>query len=116
MNTLRNSVQLIGNLGKDIEIKTFENGNSVANFSLATSEYYLNSEGEKVQNTQWHSIVAWGKKGELMKSTLSKGSQVLIQGKLTYRSYEDKEGTKKYVTEVVAENFFRMSKEASKEA
>lgn len=112
MNTLRNSVQLIGNLGKDIELKTFENGNSVVNFTLATNEFYLNSDGEKVENTQWHSIVAWGKKGEAMKSSLSKGNQVLIQGKLTYRSYEDKSGNKRYVTEVVADNFFRMSKDA----
>lgn len=112
MQTLRNSVQLIGNLGDDISIKTFENGNSVANFSLATSEYYTNSEGEKVQTTQWHSIVAWGKRGEAMEKTLSKGNKVLVAGKLTYRSFDDKEGNKRKVTEIVADGFVKMTKEA----
>lgn len=112
MQTLRNSVQLIGNLGNDVEIKTFDNGNSVINFPLATSEYYTNSDGEKVQTTQWHTIVAWGKRGEVMKSVLSKGNQVLIHGKLTYRSYEDKEGAKRFRTEVVADAFVKMTKDA----
>lgn len=112
MRTLRNSVQLIGNLGKDVEIKTFDNGNAVANFSLATSEFFTNSEGEKVQTTQWHTVVAWGKKGEAMHSNLSKGNQVLVQGKLTYRSYEDKDGVKRYVTEVIADGFVKLTKDA----
>lgn len=112
MNTLRNSVQLIGNLGKDVEVKTFDNGNSVINFSLATSEFYNNSEGEKVQTTQWHRVVAWGKKADQMKSLLSKGNQVLVSGKLTYRSYEDKEGIKRYQTEIVADSFLKMTKDA----
>ncbi len=112
MNTLRNSVQLIGNLGDDVQVKTFDNGNSVINFPLATSEYYTNSEGEKVQTTQWHTVVAWGKKGEQMVSSLNKGNQVLVHGKLTYRSYEDKQGIKRYVTEVVADSFLKMTKEA----
>ena len=112
MKTLRNSVQLIGNLGKDVEVKTFDNGNSVINFPLATSEYYTNADGEKVQTTQWHTIVAWGKKGEQMSSNLSKGNQVLVQGKLTYRSYEDKEGIKRFVTEVIADSFVKMTKDA----
>ncbi len=112
MNTLRNSVQLIGNLGNDIELKSFENGNSVANFPLATSEYFTNGDGEKVQTTQWHTVVAWGKKAELMKNSLTKGNQVIIHGKITYRSYEDKEGIKRYKTEIVADSFLRVTKNA----
>lgn len=111
MNTLRNSVQLIGNLGKDVLIKTFENGNKVARFSLATNEYYKNNKGEKVQETQWHNIVAWGKTAEFMEKSLSKGSEVAIKGKLTHRSYNDKDGATKYLTEIVAQEFVKMNKE-----
>ncbi len=105
MNTLRNQVQLLGNLGNEVDFKKFDSGKTVAKFSLATNDYYKNAKGEKIQETQWHNIVAWGKGAELMKELLQKGSQVLIKGRLTNRSYEAKDGQTKYVTEVVASEF-----------
>ena len=105
MNNLKNSVQLIGNLGKDVDLMTFDSGSSKASFSLATNDYYKNNKGEKMQETQWHNVIAWGKLAENMKSILSKGAQVVIRGKLVSRSYEDKKGEKKYVTEIVANEF-----------
>lgn len=105
MNTLRNHVQLLGNLGKDVDLTSFDSGSKKASFTLATSDYYKNATGEKVQDTQWHNIVAWGKGAELMSQSLSKGSKVLIKGKLVSRSYEDKEGKKRYITEVLANEF-----------
>ncbi len=111
MNTLRNSVQLIGNLGKDVELKTFESGTKKASFSLATSEYYTNKEGEKVNQTEWHNIIAWGKTAEVMSEILKKGHQVAIQGKLIYNNYQDKEGVKKYITQVQANEFYKITKD-----
>jgi single-strand DNA-binding protein len=101
MNSLRNKVQLIGNLGADPEVKELEKGSKVANFSIATNESYKNDKGEKVQNTQWHNVVAWGKVAEIIEKYVKKGSEVAVEGKLQTRSYEDKEGIKRYVTEVV---------------
>ncbi len=109
MNTLRNSVQLIGRLGTDIEIKSFDNGNKVARIALATNDYYKNNKGEKVTDTQWHTIVAWGKLAENMSSLLHKGDEIAIQGKLTHRKYES-DGQMKTITEVVANDFVRMTK------
>ena len=100
MKNLRNSVQLIGRLGKDPEVKTLDNGNSVATFSIATSDYYKNAQGEKVEDTQWHNVVAWGKKAELVSSYLKKGNEVAIEGKLIHRNYETSNGDKRYVTEI----------------
>lgn len=100
MKNLRNSVQLIGRLGKDPEVKTLENGNVIATFSIATSDYYKNAEGEKVEDTQWHNVVAWGKKAELVSSYLKKGNEVAIEGKLIHRNYETSNGEKRYVTEI----------------
>ena len=94
MNTIKNTVQLIGNLGKDVDLVKFENGNQLAKMSLATNDYYRNKEGEKVEETQWHNLVAWGKKAEVMARILKKGNEVAIQGKLTHRTYEDKDGKK----------------------
>ncbi|WP_372793731.1 single-stranded DNA-binding protein [Lutibacter sp.] len=101
MSTLRNKVQLIGNLGNNPEIITLENGNKLAKFSLATNESYKNAEGEKITNTDWHNLVAWGKTAEIVEKYLEKGKEIAIEGKLTSRSYETKEGEKRYVTEVV---------------
>lgn len=112
MQSFRNNVQLLGNLGKDVELKKLDAGKSVVNFSLATNEYYKNSEGEKVEETQWHNIVAWGKLAENMEQILSKGSRVLIKGKLMQSSYEDKNGEKKYVTKVQAQDFLNITKKA----
>lgn len=102
MSTLKNKVQLIGNVGNAPEVKTLDGGKKVANFSMATNENYKNANGEKVQNTEWHNIVAWGKIAEIVEQFVGKGKEVAIEGKLTSRSYETKEGEKRYVTEVVA--------------
>lgn len=101
MNTLKNSVQLIGHLGNDPQVKQLESGRTVANLSMATNDSYKNKQGEKVEETQWHDLVAWGKTAEIAEKYLKKGSKVAVEGKLTHRSYEDKEGTKRYVTEIV---------------
>ncbi|MEO7924367.1 MAG: single-stranded DNA-binding protein [Chitinophagaceae bacterium] len=100
MYALRNKVQLIGNLGNAPEIKTLESGKKMARFSVATSESYRNAKGEKVSETQWHTLVAWGKVADIVEKYLTKGKEVAIEGKLINRSYNDKEGNKKYITEV----------------
>ena len=92
---------LLGNLGKDPEIRRLDDGRAVANFSIATSESYKNKAGEKVTNTEWHNIVLWSPLAEIAENYLKKGSQVYIEGKISNRSYEDKEGVKKYISEVV---------------
>ena len=115
MNALRNKVQLIGNLGMNPEVKELEGGRKVAKFTLATNEYYNNKKGKKVQETQWHNIVAWGKTAELMEQLLDKGKEVMIEGKLTNRTWDDKDGNKRYITEVVANDFLLMTpKEGAK--
>jgi single-strand DNA-binding protein len=101
MNTLRNKVQLIGNLGQNPEIRTFENGNIVARFSLATKDSYRDAEGKKITETQWHNLIAWGNLAKTIEKYLIKGSEVAVEGKLTHRAFEDKEGKKRYYTEVV---------------
>ncbi len=100
MNALKNSVQLIGNLGKDPEIINMDNGSKLAKFSIATSDSYKNAQGEKVADTQWHNVVAWGKTAEIVENYLVKGKQVAIEGKLMHRSYETTEGEKRYITEI----------------
>lgn len=100
MNALKNRVQLIGNLGAAPEVKTITNGRKMARFSMATNESYLDSKGEKKEETQWHLVVAWGKVAEIAEKFLDKGSEVAIEGKLVNRSYTDKDGAKKYITEV----------------
>lgn len=101
MNNLRNRVQLIGNLGMDPDVKKLDSGKVLAKLSLATSDSYNNSEGKKVTDTQWHNLVAWGKTAEIAEKYLKKGNRVAVEGKLVSRSYEDKEGIKRYITEVV---------------
>jgi len=96
-----NKVILVGNLGKDPEVRHLENGRAVANFSLATSETYKNREGEKVTQTEWHNVVLWTPLAEIAEKYLTKGGQVYIEGKLTSRSYDDKDGVTRYRTEVV---------------
>jgi len=100
MNSLRNSVKLIGNLGSDPEVKTLEGGNKMAKFSLATNDGYRNSNGDWVKDTQWHQVVAWGKTAEIVEKFLSKGNEIVLEGKLTSRVYDDKEGVRRYITEV----------------
>ena len=101
MNNLRNKVQLIGNVGNTPEIVTLESGKKLAKFSIATNESYKNAKGEKITDTQWHHVVAWGKTAELIENYVPKGKEVGIEGKLTSRSYEDKAGQKRYITEIV---------------
>ena len=96
-----NKAILLGNLGKDPEIRRLDDGRAVANFSIATSESYKNKAGEKVTNTEWHNVVLWSPLAEIAENYLKKGSQVYIEGKISNRSYEDKEGVKKYISEVV---------------
>ena len=102
MNTLRNKVQLIGNLGNDPEIINLESGKTLAKFTMATNDSYTNNNGEKITDTQWHHVVAWGKTAEIIEKYVTKGKEIAIEGKLTSRSYDDKEGNKKYITEIVA--------------
>jgi len=101
MSTLRNKVQLIGNLGNDPEIITLESGQKLAKFSLATNESYKDSDGQKQTKTDWHNLIAWGKTADIVEKYITKGKEIVIEGKLTNRSYETKEGEKRYVTEVV---------------
>ncbi len=101
MNNLKNKVQLIGNLGMNPEIKTLESGKKLAKFSIATNESYKNAKGEKVEDTQWHNLIAWGKTADIIEKYLQKGNEVAVEGKLTNRSYDDKDGNKRYITEVV---------------
>ena len=108
MNTLRNHVQLIGHLGQTPELKTFDNGMTLLKAPLATNEYYRNNKGEKVQETQWHNIVAWGKTAEFFKQHIEKGDEVVIQGKLVHRKYQDAQGANRYVSEVVVAEFMKL--------
>ena len=101
MNNLRNKVQLIGHLGMNPEIKNLDAGKKLAKFSIATNESYQNAKGEKIQDTQWHNVIAWGKTAEIIEKYLKKGNEVAIEGKLINRSYDDKDGNKRYITEVV---------------
>ncbi|MCH7783928.1 MAG: single-stranded DNA-binding protein [Bacteroidetes bacterium] len=110
MNTLRNKVQLIGNLGNDPEIITTESGKKLAKFSIATNESYKDSKGERVTDTQWHNVIAWGKIAEIIESYVTKGKEVAIEGKLINRSWEDKEGNKRYTTEVVCNELLMLGK------
>lgn len=100
MNSLRNKVQLIGHLGMDPEVKVFDNNKKLVKFSVATNENYINSKGEKVKETQWHNLIAWGKTAEIAQKYLVKGSEVAIEGKLINKNYTDKNGVKRYTTEV----------------
>jgi len=101
MNSLKNRVQLIGHLGMNPEIKTLESGTKLAKFSMATNDYYKNAKGEKVEETEWHNIIAWNKTAELAEMFLEKGKEVAIEGKLTTRSWDDEKGNKRYITEIV---------------
>lgn len=98
---MRNKVQLIGNVGQDPEIKNLEGGKKVANLTIATNEVYYKENGEKVEQTEWHRVTAWGKPAEIIEKYVIKGKEVAIEGKLTHRSYDDKNGEKRYITEVI---------------
>lgn len=100
-----NKAILIGRLGKDPELRYTPGGKAVASFSLATNERWTGQDGQRNESTTWHNIVAWGKQAEVMKEYLAKGREVYIEGRIDNRSYEDKEGNKKYISEIVVTNF-----------
>ena len=109
MNSLRNSVRLVGSLGMDPEVKSFENNRKLAKVSIATNETYKNDKGEKITDTQWHNLVMWNGQANLAEQYLKKGDIISIEGKLASRSYVDKDGNKKYMTEVVVNDFMKMN-------
>lgn len=110
MNALRNKVQLIGRLGKDPESFVFDDGKMKVNFPIATNEVFKDSNGEKTERTQWHDVVCWGALAEISNQFLRKGSELALEGKLVYRSYEDKEGTTRYLTEIVMKEMLMLEK------
>jgi single-strand DNA-binding protein len=116
MYALKNKVQLIGHLGAKPEVKQTENGKKLASFSIATSESYKNAKGERVTDTQWHRVVAWGKVAEIAEKYLDKGREIAVEGKLINRSYTDKEGVKKYVTEIQISELLLLGAKAEQEA
>ena len=113
MYSLKNKVQLIGNLGNAPEVKNTESGKKMARFSIATDESYRNANGEKIKETTWHNVVAWGKVADIIEKFLNKGSEVAIEGKLISRSYTDKEGVKKYITEVQVNDLLMLGSKAT---
>ena len=110
MNAMRNKVQLIGHVGQEPEIKTFDGGKKLANITIATNDYYINDKGDKVEQTEWHKVTAWGKIAEIIEKYVTKGKEIAIEGKLTHRSYDDKDGNKRYITEVVVNDILLMGK------
>jgi single-strand DNA-binding protein len=110
MNALRNKVQLIGHVGQEPEIKNLEGGKKVANITIATNDYYTNDKGEKVEQTEWHRVTAWGKTAEIIEKYVTKGKEIAVEGKLTHRSYEDKNGDKKYISEVIVSELLLLGK------
>ncbi|RIV31549.1 single-stranded DNA-binding protein [Flagellimonas lutimaris] len=115
MSTLRNKVQLIGNVGQDPVITNLDGGKRVARITLATNEHYKNKDGERVTNTEWHTVIGWGKLADIIEGFVAKGKEIAIEGKLTSRSYEDKEGNKRYVTEVIASEILLLGGSTSEE-
>jgi single-strand DNA-binding protein len=116
MYALKNKVQLIGHLGAKPEVKQTENGKKLASFSIATSESYKNAKGERVTDTQWHRVVAWGKVAEIAEKYLDKGREIAVEGKLVNRNYTDKEGVKKYITEIQISELLLLGAKAEQEA
>ncbi len=112
MNNLKNSVRLLGRLGNNPEITEFDNGKKKARMSMATTEIYRNAQGEKVSDTQWHHLVAWGPAAVLAEKLLQRGSDLAVEGRLVHRNFEDKEGKTRYVTEVVVSSFMMIGRKA----
>lgn len=113
MNALRNKVQLIGNLGNAPEVRNTESGKKMVRFSVATNETYHNAKGEKIKETQWHNLIAWGKLADIAEKYLGKGTEVAIEGKLINRNYTDKAGIKKYITEIQVNELLLLGSKAS---
>jgi single-strand DNA-binding protein len=116
MGNMRNQVRLIGNLGKDPEVREINNARKMAKFTLATNETYLNDKGEKVTETQWHNVVCWGKLANLTEKYLAKGSEIALEGKLTTRVYTDKDGQRRFITEVVGSDLVMLGKKTAQAA
>jgi single-strand DNA-binding protein len=114
MSSIKNHVQLIGNVGQEPTITNLENGKKVARFSLATNEYYKDNKGEKQTDTNWHTIVAWGKTAEIVEKYVAKGKEVGISGKLKTRSYTTDDNEQRYVTEVVADEILLLGSKGDK--
>ncbi|RIH62909.1 single-stranded DNA-binding protein [Mariniphaga sediminis] len=112
MNALRNSVRLIGHLGDNPKVRKLDSGKTVANFSIATNEIYYDQSGKKVSETTWHRLVAWGRQAEVVENYLKKGSEIAMEGKLTNRSYEDKNGEKQYISEIVVNSLMMLDKKS----
>lgn len=100
LHAMKNRVQLIGHVGQDPEVKTVNN-KKVATLTIATNDFYFNEKGDKVEQTEWHRITAWGKTAEIIEKYVTKGKEIAVEGKLTHRSYDDKDGNKRYVTEIL---------------
>jgi len=113
MNAIKNRVQLIGHLGSAPDVRETESGKKLAKFSLATNQSYRNANGEKVTETTWHQLIAWGGVADIAEKYLNKGSEVAIEGRLINRSYTDKEGVKKYISEVQVNEMLLLGSKAS---
>ena len=109
---MNNRVSLIGYVGQNPDVRTFESNRKKASFSLATNEYYTNEKGERVESTEWHNLVAWGKLADVVEKYVEKGREIVAEGKITYRSYDDKEGNKRYVTEILLNELHLCGKKA----
>ncbi len=114
MSTIKNHVQLIGNVGQEPTITNLESGKKVARLSLATNENYKNGNGEKQTDTNWHTIVAWGKTADIIEKFVSKGKEIGIAGKIKTRSYETQDGNQRYITEIVANEILLLNGKPSK--
>ncbi|MGB0948993.1 MAG: single-stranded DNA-binding protein [Marinirhabdus sp.] len=110
MNTLKNKVQLIGRLGQEPEIITFKDGNKMAKFSMATNDSYKNKDGKKIERAYWHNIIVKGGLVNVVENYVAKGQEIAVEGKLTNRSWETKEGQKRYITEIVVNELLMLSK------
>jgi single-strand DNA-binding protein len=110
MNSMKNKVTLIGNLGNTPEIKSLENNKKLARVSIATNEVYKNQKGERVTDTTWHNVIMWTPLADIAEKLLKKGSEVAIEGKLINRSYTDKDGVKRYITEIQASELVVLGK------
>jgi single-strand DNA-binding protein len=116
MKAIKNKVQLIGHLGVQPEIRSFESGAKVARMRMATNETYKNAEGERATETVWHHLVAWGHLAEIAEKYLQKGSELMIEGRLTNRQYTDKQGATRYITEIQVNELLMLDKKGNKAA
>ena len=114
MSNLKNSIVLVGNLGADPEIKSLDNGKKMVKISIATHDSHKNREGARIENTEWHRCVAWGKQAEVINQFFKKGNEIMVRGKMTYRNYQDRNGNTQYTSEVVIQEFSFMGKKAAR--